>query len=261
MGATACGKTDLAAAIADRCGDVALVSVDALAVYRGMDIGTAKPSWHGDPASRHAWHLVDLADPGEEYSVAQFQRAARQTICEIHAHARSAVLVGGTGLYHRAVFDDLELPARYPVVAARLEDEAQDPAGLRRLHARLRELDPVAAGRMEPFNARRIIRALEVTEGSGRRFSEFGPGLETYRPSDTVIVGLALERAELDERLQTRLASQVEAGFVEEVRSLASAPHGLSRTARQAIGYREILAHLTGECTLEEALAEALRRL
>lgn len=226
-----------------------------------MDVGTAKPTRAADPARRHEWHLVDMAEPSEEFSVAQFQAAARKAIRRLHRAGRAAVLVGGTGLYHRAVLDDLELPGRYPPVAARLEAEADGPAGPARLHARLRELDPVAAGRMEPLNLRRVIRALEVTEGSGRRFSDFGPGLESYRQIETVIVGLALDRAELDRRLAARLDSQIEEGFVEEVQSLSSTEGGLSRTARQAIGYSEILRYLEGEWSLEEALSETLRRL
>lgn len=238
-----------------------LVSVDALAVYKGMDIGTASPSRPSDPASRHRWHLVDVCEPSEEYSVARFQRDAHAAISTIHGDGRAAILVGGTGLYHRAVLDDLRLPGRYPGVAARLREEAGDgdPKAARALHARLRELDPVAAGRMEPLNLRRVLRALEVTEGSGRRFSEFGPGLETYPRTSTVLVGLRLDRAVLDERLRARLLAQIEEGFIGEVEVLRRDP--LSRTARQAIGYAELLEYLEGNLGLDEALSETLRRL
>jgi tRNA dimethylallyltransferase len=263
VGPSATGKTGLAAGLADEIGDLALASVDALAVYRRMDIGTAKPSRPSDPASRHRWHLVDLAEPSEDFSVARFQSEARSALSAIHREDRAAVLVGGTGLYHRAVIDDLRLPGRYPDVAVRLEAEAAErgPRAAPVLHERLRELDPVAAGRMEPTNLRRVMRALEVTEGSGRRFSEFGPGLEAYPPTETVIVGLGLDRPSLDDRLATRLAEQLEEGLVEEVRGLVDEPGGLSRTARQAIGYAEIIEHLAGRCSLEEALATAHRRL
>ena len=263
VGPTATGKSALGAALADAHGAAGLVSVDALAVYRGMDIGTAKPTRVADPAARHRWALIDIADPGEEYSVAKFQRAAREAIAGIHDAGAPAILVGGTGLYHRAVLDDLDLPGRYPDVAARLEAEAEagGTAGAVRLHTRLRELDPVAAGRMGPLNVRRVVRALEVTEGSGRRFSDFGPGLTAYPPIATVLVGLSLDRRTLDDRLARRLADQVEAGLVDEVRSLEEREGGLSRTARQAIGYRELLGYLRGESSLEEALSEALRRL
>jgi tRNA dimethylallyltransferase len=239
--------------------------VDALAVYRGMDIGTAKPTRPADAASRHPWLLVDLVDAADECSVAAFQRAAFETLRCVHARGHRALLVGGTGLYHRAVLDRLEMPGRFPQAARRLEAEAEAEASSevasRTLHARLAEVDPVAAGRIEPLNLRRVIRALEVTEGSGRRFSDFGPGLEVYPAIDTVVVGLALDRPVLDERLATRLSSQLDEGLVNEVEVLLSRPRGMSRTARQAIGYAELAAYLEGCCSLEEAVAEARRRL
>lgn len=193
--------------------------------------------------------------------MAQFQQAAAEVMAGIHRAGRRAVLVGGTGLYHRAVLDDLELPGRYPLVAERLETEAAAARSSAGLYERLRQLDPVAAGRMEPTNARRVIRALEVTEGSGRRYSEFGPGLETYPPADAVLVGLRLDRSVLDRRLETRLRRQLDEGLLDEVRVLASRPCGLSRTARQAIGYAELFEHLDGACSLEVAVDRALRRL
>ncbi len=237
------------------------MSVDALAVYRGMDIGTAKPTRAADPACRHCWHLVDLVEPSEEFSVALFQAAGEKVLAGLHAEARPALLVGGTGLYHRALLDGLQLPEQYPEIRRRLYEEGRRPGGPVRLHARLASLDPVAAGRMEPFNLRRVVRALEVTEGSGRPFSRFGPGLESYQETATVLVGLRLERAELDRRLEARLDEQLAEGFLEEVARLASRPGGLSRTARQAIGYAELLAHLEGTLSLEEARVATLRRL
>jgi tRNA dimethylallyltransferase len=228
-----------------------------------MDIGTAKPTRPGDRASRHRWHLVDLVDPSEEFSVGEFQRAAARVAHQLHGAGSSLVLVGGTGLYHRAVIDRLELPPRYPGVLARLEAEAAErgEAASPLLHERLARLDPVAAGRMEPSNLRRVMRALEVTEGSGKRFSDFGPGLGSYPPTDVVMVGLALHRDRLEERLRRRLDAQVREGFVDEVRRLAARSRGLSRTARQAIGYREVLAYLAGSVTLEEALETTTKRL
>lgn len=224
-----------------------------------MDIGTAKPTRRG--SSRHAWELVDVADPSEEYSVARFQREARRVVARAHARGASAVLAGGTGLYMRAALDGLDLPGRFPAVARRLEAEADGEGGLSCLYARLEALDPVAAGRIEPSNRRRLVRALEVIEGSGRRFSEWGPGLGEYPRADALLVGLRLGRAALDERLAARLAAQMDGGFLDEVVALASRPDGLSRTAREAIGYKELLAHVAGECSLEEAVAAALRRL
>ncbi len=257
VGPTAVGKTALAVELARDGGGIELVSVDAMAVYRGLDIGTAKP----DPTERAglAWHLLDCADPGEEFSVARFQQLGAHALAGIAARGRRAVLVGGTGLYHRALLDGLTIPPRYPEVAAGLEEEAEAD-GLAALFARLRALDPRAASRVEPGNRRRIVRALEVTIGSGRPFSSFGPGLDRYGPTPFRLVGLALARAELDRRIESRLDAQLAAGFLDEVRALSVRPGGLSRTARQALGYRELLAHLDGQCDLGAARAEILRR-
>jgi len=260
VGPTATGKTALALELA-RCvaGRYELVSVDAMAVYRCLDLGTAKPT----PAEQAAapWHLIDIVDPSEEFSVAAFQLEARRVLGEIDARGRLPLLVGGTGLYHRAVVDDLEIPGRFPSVAADLELLADNPGGLEQLFARLSELDPLAAGRIEPGNRRRIVRALEVSLGSGRLFSSFGPGLVTYRPTSSIIIGLELDREELDRRLAERFEDQLERGLLEEVRALAVRPAGLSRTARQAIGYRELLRHVEQGMALEQAKAESISRL
>lgn len=230
------------------------MSVDAMAVYRGFDVGTDKPSPSSAP-----WHLLDLADPDEEFSVASFQRAAREAIEGIHERGNRAVLVGGTGLYHRAVLDGLRLPGRYPAVEADLRRRV-GAGGLGALYELLVRLDPAAAARIEPSNERRLVRALEVTIGSGRPFSAFGEGLAQYQPSAATIAGLTLDRAELDRRLAARLDRQLAGGFADEVRSLASGP-GWSRTAGQAIGYAEMLAHQHGEMGLDEARQLILRRL
>lgn len=223
-------------------------------VYRGMDIGTAKPTRAERAEVPH--HLIDLVDPWEEFTVAEFQRAFRAALAAIEARGHRALLVGGTGLYLRAVIDGLEIPGRFPAVRAALE--AEPDTGL--LHRRLAELDPVAAGRMERSNRRRVLRALEVTLGSGRPFSSYGPGLDTYPPSPYLLVGLRVPREELDERIAARYQHQLEAGLLEEVCRLAADPRGLSRTARQALGYKELLDHLEGRCTLEEALDAAVTR-
>lgn len=257
VGATATGKTALALEINRRVGGFELVSVDAMAVYRGLDIGTEKPR------GAERWHLVDLADASTDYSVSDFQAAARDALAAIHGRGSAALLVGGTGLYHRAVIDELALPGRFPEAAAALERELAvgDGAALASLYSRLQRLDPVAAERIEPGNARRIVRALEVTLGSGRPFSSFGPGLASYRASEVAMAGLALERRELDRRLEERLEGQLAAGFVEEVASLAASPGGLSRTARQAIGYRELLSVVEEGTPLADAKAAIIRRL
>jgi tRNA dimethylallyltransferase len=254
VGTTASGKSALALALARRDPAVELVSVDSMQVYRGMDIGTAKPTPAERRAVRH--HLLDLADPWERFTVSRFQRHFREAMAGIEARGGRAVLVGGTGLYLRAVIDDLAIPGEYPEVRAALEADP-DTA---RLHRRLRDLDPVAAGRMEPSNRRRVVRALEVTLGSGRPFSSYGPGLETYPPSRFRLLGVGLPPEVVAERIAARYQDQVAKGFVAEVARLAADPRGLSPTARQALGYRELLAHVAGQLTLEEALEQAVGR-
>jgi tRNA dimethylallyltransferase len=256
---TATGKSEAALEVARRRGDCEIVSVDSMCVYRGMDLGTSKPSGAARAAVPH--HLIDLVDPDQEFTVTQFQQVARAALEEIAGRRRHAILVGGTGLYLRAVIDDLRIPGRYPDVAAALEAELdQGRTGVPDLHARLARLDPRAAGRMEPTNRRRVVRALEVTVGSGRPFSTFGPGLETYPPTAIPLIGLDLEPEEVDRRIAERFAGWVEAGFVDEVRALAERPAGISRTARQALGYREVLAHIEEGRPLGECLEEAVRR-
>jgi tRNA dimethylallyltransferase len=238
---------------------VELVSVDAMAVYRELDLGTAKPTPEEQAVA--PWHLLDVVDPSEEYSVAAFQAEARRAISGIERRGRTAILVGGTGLYHRAVVDDLEFPGRYPPVLEQLELEASEPDGLVLAYKRLAVLDPDAAARIEPGNRRRILRALEVTIGAGRRFSSFGPGLDVYAPSRFRLVGLVVDRTELDRRLEHRFDVQLAAGLLDEVRALSARPAGLSRTARQAIGYRELLDHVEHDVALPVARAAAIRRL
>jgi tRNA dimethylallyltransferase len=244
---------------ARRRGDIEIVSVDSMCVYRGMDLATSKPSQADQTLVPH--HLIDLVEPDEEYTVTQFQEAARQAMQGIAARGHHALLVGGTGLYLRAVVDDLAFPGRFPEVASALEAELDHGrSSVPDLHARLAELDPQAASRMEPTNRRRVVRALEVTIGSGRPFSAFGPGLETYPPSGVPMVGLALEPEVVDARIAERFTAWLDAGLVEEVRTLASHPGGISRTARQALGYRELLAHVEDGRPLEECVEEAVRR-
>jgi len=256
MGPTASGKSALALELARRLDDLEIVSVDSMQVYRGMDIGTAKPTPAEQAEVPH--HLLDLADPEESYSVARFQAAARAALAAIEERGHRALLVGGSGLYVRAVVDDLQLPGEWPTLRAELEMEATTPAGAVGLHRRLTELDPAAAARMQPTNARRIVRALEVTVATGRPFSSFGPGLETYPPIDFDLLGVSLPRDVITRRVEARYASQLRLGFLEEVRALSA--RALSRTARNALGYRELLAHLNGHCTLDDAVREATRR-
>ncbi len=252
LGPTASGKSELALAVAELIDGVELVSIDSMQVYRGMDIGTATPSARERQRVPH--HLIDLVEPTEPFAVGEFQRLARLAIDDIRSRDGIPVLVGGTGLYLRAVIDDLDIPDRFPAVRAELEKEADSTV----LYERLVELDGVAASRIEPTNRRRVIRALEVTIGSGRRFSSFGPGLETYPPTPFVQIALRWPRATLDERIRRRYRAQLEAGFLDEVRALAEG--GLSTTAAHALGYRELLAHLDGECTLDDAIERAVVR-
>ncbi len=259
VGVTASGKSEAALNVARSRGDCEIVSVDSMCVYRGMDIGTSKPSLEARATVPH--HLVDLVEPDQDFTVTQFQQAARKALDAIDRRGHHALLVGGTGLYLRAVVDDLTIPGRYPDVAAELEAELDEGrAGPADLHARLAELDPVGAARMEPTNRRRVVRALEVTLGAGRPFSDFGPGLEAYPPSGVPQVGLSLSPQEIDRRIAARFAGMLAAGLVEEVRTLASRPGGMSRTARQALGYREILAHVEDGAPLAACVEDAVRR-
>jgi tRNA dimethylallyltransferase len=254
VGTTASGKSALALAVARAVPEVELVSVDSMQVYRGMDIGTAKPTAAEQAEVRH--HLIDTCDPDEEYAVARFTRDLASVRADLEARGRRALFVGGTGLYVRAVVDRLDVPGRYPDVRAEL-DADPDTAGL---HRRLAGLDPAAAERMEPTNRRRVVRALEVTIGSGQPFSSFGPGLTTYPPTPVRMVGIRLPRPVVDARIEARYREQLDAGFLDEIRALAARPEGLSRTAAQALGYKELLAHVAGDVSLEDALAEAVTR-
>jgi tRNA dimethylallyltransferase len=256
VGPTASGKSSVAMAVAEQAPDVELVSVDSMQVYRGMDIGTAKPSPSERAAVRH--HLIDLVDPDVDFAVAEFQRAHSDAVADIAGRGGRAVLVGGTGLYHRAVIDDLELPGEWPAVRSRLIDEVA-VHGAPTLHARLAELDPVAAARMEPTNERRVVRALEVCEGSGRRFSSFGPGLDAYPPSDIVQIGLRWDRSVLAQRIEQRVHRMIENGLVGEVEAVL-ANGGFSRSAAQALGYKEVAAHLRGDIGLDEAVEQIVVR-
>jgi tRNA dimethylallyltransferase len=254
VGTTASGKSALALAVARARPDVELVSVDSMQVYRGMDIGTAKPSASEQAEVRH--HLLDVADPDEEYTVARFAADVGTVRAEIAGRGHRPLFVGGTGLYLSAVVDDLELPGQYPEARAALEAEPDTAA----LHRRLAQLDPTAAARMEPTNRRRIVRALEVSEGSGRPFSSYGPGLSSYPPSRVRLVGIRLPRPVVDARIEARYRAQLDAGFLDEIRRLGARPAGLSRTAAQALGYKELLDHVNGGVPLEEALETAIVR-
>ena len=273
LGTTASGKSALAMELARQRGDVELVSVDSMQVYRGMDIGTAKPTAVEQAEVRH--HVIDLVDPWEPFEVHSFQVAVAAALADIAARGKQAVLVGGTGMYLRAVIDGFEIPGRFPDVTAELEATPDTGPDTAALHQRLAALDPLAASRMEPSNRRRVVRALSVTLGSGQPFSSFGPGFENYPPTPVCLFGLWVPRPVNVARIEERYQEQLEAGFVDEVRRLAAGPSGRSlppciepigHTAAQALGYRELLAHVraleAGESrpTIEEAITTAVSR-
>ena len=254
LGPTASGKSSLAMALAtsDTGRDVGieLLSIDAMQVYRGMDIGTAKPTVSEQTLVRH--HLIDLVDATQAFTVAQFQIAYQHAVDDITSRGGRALLVGGTGLYVRAVVDGLTLPGQWPEVRARLDDELI-AIGPEALHQRLCQLDPTAGSKMEPSNSRRIIRALEVCEGSGRPFSSFGPGVDTYPASEVQQVALRWPRDVLARRIEERVRVMIERGLQGEVENLLT--QGLSPTALQALGYKEMVEHIEGRMSLEEVIA------
>lgn len=254
VGVTASGKSRLAHALAREMATVEIATVDAMTVYRDMDIATAKPS--GAERAEVPYHLLDLVEPSDEFSVAEFQTYARRVAADVAARQKYLLYVGGTGLYGRAVIDDMTLPGQFPEIRASLERRADDDLGA--LYVELERRDPLAASRTTVTNARRIVRALEVIEGTGQSFSSFGPGLVSYPPSRVVQIGLRVELSVIDERVSERFTRWMDEGLLEEVRALAARPGGLSRTARQAVGYRELLAHLAGETDLATAVAGAV---
>lgn len=257
VGPTASGKSDVAMAYARAHAGAEIVAVDAMQVYRRMDVGTAKPTAADRAEVPH--HCLDLAQPNEDFAVAEFVGAAKGALESIAQRGGRAVVVAGTGLYLRAVTDPMEIPGRWPDLRTALEERAV-AEGPQVLHAELAAVDPLAASRMEPTNERRIVRALEVVLGSGRPFSSFGPGLDTYSPVSFVQVGILWPRAVLSERIASRVQAMISAGLVAEVAALLADPQGLSRTARQALGYKEIIEHLEGECSLDEAIDTVILR-
>ncbi|WP_030260704.1 tRNA (adenosine(37)-N6)-dimethylallyltransferase MiaA [Streptomyces violens] len=257
VGPTAAGKSDLGVALAQRFGGE-VVNADSMQLYRGMDIGTAKLTQEERGGVPH--HLLDIWDVAQAASVAEYQRLARAEIDRLLAQGRTAVLVGGSGLYVRGALDNLEFPGTDPEVRARLEAELeQEGSGV--LHARLAAADPEAARAILPSNGRRVVRALEVIEITGRPFTANlpGPGDQREVYADTVQIGVDVARPELDERIAVRVDRMWEAGLVAEVRALEAQGLREGRTASRALGYQQVLAYLAGECTEDEARAETVR--
>lgn len=250
VGPTGSGKSDLAVGLALAL-DGEVVNADALQFYRGMDIGTAKITVGERRGVRH--HLLDVLDVAQEASVSAFQRWAREAIADIQRRGRRAILVGGSGLYVRAALDVLEFPGTDPAVRARLEAEAEG-GGIGPLRERLRAVDPASAERLG--DDRRIIRALEVHELTGRPFSSFMPERRYAAPA--VQIGLDLDRAVLHERLAARVHRMVDAGLPAEVGRLAAAGLREGKTASRALGYGQFLRVLDGESTPERAAEETI---
>jgi len=263
VGPTAVGKSDLAVELALRLGGE-VVNADSMQLYRGMDIGTAKLT--GPQRKGIAHHLLDMLDVREEASVAAYQRDARQTVAAVLGRGRLPVLVGGSGLYVTAVLDPLAFPGTDPAVRARLEGDLAF-VGPAAMHARLSAVDPAAAAAILPSNGRRVVRALEVLELTGRPFAASLPGLGTG-PGETgprwVRVGLRAPRADLDRPVTERVDRMWAAGLVDEVRALVGRGLRHGRTASRALGYAQVLRLLDGEldeAAAREATVAATRRL
>lgn len=257
VGPTASGKSSLAERLAVTLGS-AVVSVDAMQVYRGMDIGTAKT-----PVDERACELmmVDVCDVGDDYSVRLFQRDARACVDALLAEGRTPVLCGGTGLYLDAVIDEMDFPAGQTGSAARERYEAiaRDEGALA-LHELLRVRDPKSAELIHPNNVRRVVRALEMLD-EGVSYAAKHEGLRARRPHyDALLFGITMDRERLYKRIDARVDAMVEAGLVDEVRALAEGGLAETLTAMQAIGYKEVVAYLDGALTLDEAIDEVKRR-
>lgn len=257
VGATGTGKSDfaldLAEALRDRGNSAEIVNADAMQLYRGMDIGTAKLP----PSERRGipHHLFDVRDVEQEAAVAWYQPLARSAIAEIHGRGGDAILVGGSGLYVSSVIYDFAFPPRDPAIRERLEREWETD-GIEGMLARLKTLDPEAAARVDPRNGRRVIRALEVREQGQATHGAALPAAPRLWHSNTHVVGLHVERAELVRRLDARVERMWNAGLVDEVMRLRANGLELGTTANRAIGYAQALGELDGRLTRQEAIAE-----
>lgn len=252
IGCTGSGKGSLGRALARRvAGEI--VSIDSMKVYRRMDIGTAKPPPEIRRGIRH--HLIDVVEPSEEFSVAEYVKRAEQAIADIDQRGRPVFVVGGTPLYIKALSEGLfEGPGADPVIRARLHETAQ-AAGLEVLYDRVRRVDPKTASRVHPNDLRRIVRALEVFELTGKPISDLQAQWDRDRTKyDSVFIGLRRNREDQNHRTNERVRRMIEAGLVDEVRSLLSEPSPLSGTARKALGYAEVIRYLEGEMSLAEAV-------
>jgi tRNA dimethylallyltransferase len=244
-GATATGKTAIALALA-RALDAEIISLDSMAIYRGMDVGTAKPTPEQRAVVPH--HLIDILEPDEEFSVAQYLDAAHAKIAEIRARGREPLFVGGTPLYLKALLRGLfEGPPANWELRQEIEREVAE-VGSAALHARLEQVDPLAASAIHPNDTRRLIRALEVYRATGQPISHQQLEFEEGRPAEACrVFVLRRSREEMHARIDDRVDDMLARGLVDEVRRLTSGGRRLGRTASQAVGYREVMAHLAGE--------------
>jgi tRNA dimethylallyltransferase len=255
-GPTATGKTRAGIAVAERLG-AEIVSVDSMLVYRGMDVGTAKPT--AEERGRVPHHLLDVAESSEPFSVARYQELALEAARDVRSRGRRVLLVGGSALYLRAVVDELGFPGTDPDARRSLEAEAA-AVGASDLHARLAASDPIAAAKIEPGNVRRTVRALEVAELTGRPFSSFAEGWDTYDPARVRAAGVKVSAPALRARIDARVDEMLDRGWLDEVRALVERGFGGWLTSVQAIGYAELARHLAGELTLEQAVAGTVKR-
>jgi tRNA dimethylallyltransferase len=255
VGPTASGKTDAAISIARSVG-AEIVAIDSTTVYRRLEVGTTKPDFLQRAAVRH--HLIDLIEPGEPFSVAEFQRLGRLAIAHIRSRSHTPFLVGGSGLYYRALVDDLEFPGTLASIRRELETEAsiEGPVSL---HARLGEVDPEAAAKIDPANARRTVRALEVIALTGKPFSSYYRSWNRYPPDVVRAAGVFVPRPVLHRRIEDR-AVQMMPSLVEETRSLLERGGEPFINASQIIGYAEMVGYVNGSITEEEALSTFIRR-
>jgi tRNA dimethylallyltransferase len=254
-GATATGKSEIAIQVAQEIG-AEIINADSMQLYRGMDIGTAKLPLRDRGGVFH--HLLDVLEVAQDSTVAWYQELARKTISDIHSRGKDVVIVGGTGLYIKAILDDLNFPETDPEIRAKLELEAQT-FGAASLFTRLQELDPAAAQAIDRANTRRIIRALEVIEITGQPFTANLPREESSRYPDALQFGLVMDREHLRDRIDMRVDRMWEEGFVEEVSNLIDAGIKEGTTARRALGYSQIIAMLDGDISEEEAKEETKR--
>lgn len=259
VGPTAVGKTAVSIGLAVTVGGE-IVSADSMAVYRGMDIGTAKPT--AQERARAVFHGLDVADPRVDYSVGEFARFAHGAVDGILARARVPIVVGGSGLYVKAALYGIDdsLPGENPELRASLYTEAHE-RGKEAVHKRLTNIDPVTAAAIPPANLKRVIRAIEISTAIGRPVSELraeSARLPNRRPP-AMVFGLTMPREALNVRIDERVGMMMESGLVEEVRMLINSGVSRDSTAMQGLGYKEIAAYLFGECTLDEAVEEIKR--